>query len=245
LNAITLSLVGATLGILSIAQILLKKIKGIPLILSIIGLIIGLFTLLLGASRGPTLTFILTFIFVFYIFVKKNIFKRKNIINKIKVGLALFVLAGILIPLAYLNRETLSENIMIVSRLETFFSESISNKNDTRNILFRDAWDQFLSNPILGNHYIEMNSGHYPHNVYVEVLMATGVVGAIFYYIPLFWIGVNLIQIMRKKCFQIVVLYLVLMVYLLLQFTSGNLFLNNIWAFFILLLALPKRQWIE
>jgi O-antigen ligase len=43
--------------------------------------------------------------------------------------------------------------------------------------IMRDAWNQFLTHPVLGNGIQEKVSGTYPHNLPLESFMATGVLG--------------------------------------------------------------------
>ncbi|WP_150121347.1 O-antigen ligase family protein, partial [Sulfitobacter sp. HI0023] len=48
-----------------------------------------------------------------------------------------------------------------------------------RMISFAGAWDQFTQNPIFGNAIEEQRTQYYPHNVLLESLMATGLIGSI------------------------------------------------------------------
>jgi O-antigen ligase len=51
-----------------------------------------------------------------------------------------------------------------------------------RALFLEGAWNQFLENPILGRYAVELQLNFYPHNIYLEALMAVGLVGAV----PLF-----------------------------------------------------------
>lgn len=48
-----------------------------------------------------------------------------------------------------------------------------------RIIAFHGAWRQFQEDPLLGRYVIEQVVQYYPHNIYLEVLMAVGLVGAV------------------------------------------------------------------
>ena len=48
-----------------------------------------------------------------------------------------------------------------------------------RLIAINGAWDQFLQNPLFGNAIEEQITRYYPHNVVLEALMATGLIGGI------------------------------------------------------------------
>jgi O-antigen ligase len=43
--------------------------------------------------------------------------------------------------------------------------------------LWRDAWNQFRESPIFGSDVVERNVRGYPHNLFLETLMSTGLVG--------------------------------------------------------------------
>jgi O-antigen ligase len=45
--------------------------------------------------------------------------------------------------------------------------------------MYQDAFSQFLSHPLAGSAFLEINSGTYPHNVLLEAFMSTGVVGGL------------------------------------------------------------------
>lgn len=48
-----------------------------------------------------------------------------------------------------------------------------------RAISFQGAYEQFLADPIFGRWVIELTTNYYPHNLYLESLMAVGIVGSL------------------------------------------------------------------
>jgi hypothetical protein len=48
------------------------------------------------------------------------------------------------------------------------------------------ALSQFAGKPLLGSAHVELGSGTYPHNVFVETLMATGLIGSLPFLVALF-----------------------------------------------------------
>jgi O-antigen ligase len=68
----------------------------------------------------------------------------------------------------------------VLSRFSTI-STGLSADNATlgRIIAFQGAFDQFLSSPLWGSSIEEKITGFYPHNVILEALMATGIVGGL------------------------------------------------------------------
>ncbi len=56
-----------------------------------------------------------------------------------------------------------------------------------RVLLFRGAFEQFLADPLFGRYVNELNTGFYPHNIYLESLMAVGFIGSIPFFLHLFF----------------------------------------------------------
>lgn len=51
--------------------------------------------------------------------------------------------------------------------------------NQMRFISFTGAWTQFLEHFLIGRYVIELQTGYYPHNIYLESLMSVGMIGTI------------------------------------------------------------------
>ena len=50
-----------------------------------------------------------------------------------------------------------------------------------RALSFQGAWHQFLEDPAFGRYAIELLTNYYPHNIYLEALMAVGLTGSILF----------------------------------------------------------------
>jgi hypothetical protein len=67
---------------------------------------------------------------------------------------------------------------ILVDRLENIAIADSSNLSDTERLgLWAGAWEQFIEHPILGSGLEEKTFRFYPHNMVLESLMATGVLG--------------------------------------------------------------------
>ena len=64
---------------------------------------------------------------------------------------------------------------------------------------FRGAYEQFLSDPLLGRYVNEKNSDYYPHNIYLESLMAVGILGSTPFVLHLVFSSVASLAILRMK----------------------------------------------
>ncbi|ESX65432.1 hypothetical protein X759_28830 [Mesorhizobium sp. LSHC420B00] len=51
--------------------------------------------------------------------------------------------------------------------------------NQMRVIAFTGAWNQFLDHFLIGRYVVELQTGYYPHNIYLESLMSVGIIGSI------------------------------------------------------------------
>lgn len=129
---------------------------------------------LVGASRGPALALGLTLALTFFLLIRGSAGALG-----LKLRGKLWVYGGALIAgLIYLLL-TRSESIFLFARFTTMFDTSAGRAFELRDIIFDQAWHDFLSEPVFGYSY--MTSGGYsPHNIFLEALMATGVVGSFF-----------------------------------------------------------------
>lgn len=51
--------------------------------------------------------------------------------------------------------------------------------SEERFITYRGAWNQFLQDPLFGRYAVEFKFNFYPHNIYLESLMAVGIIGTL------------------------------------------------------------------
>lgn len=68
---------------------------------------------------------------------------------------------------------------IIIKSIERIFSGTDLSANTRRDAGF-GGWEQFLQDPVIGRYIIELSHNYYVHNMYLESLMAVGVVGTLF-----------------------------------------------------------------
>lgn len=118
----------------------------------------------LGSSRGSIIAIVVTLpLFIIYA-GRKNIYK---IILNFSIGIPLFI---------YGVYKT-GSSIFIRT------SDTIESGEYGRGHLWSDAWNEFLNNPFIGG---RIEIGFYPHNFILEILMATGFLGFIIFFLILF-----------------------------------------------------------
>lgn len=129
---------------------------------------------LVGASRGPALALALALALTFFLLVQGS-----TAAGGLRLRGKLWVYGGALIAAVGYLMLTRSESIFLFARFTTMFDNSAGHAFELRDVIYDQAWHDFLSEPVFGYSY--MTSGGYsPHNIFLEALMATGVVGSIF-----------------------------------------------------------------
>lgn len=131
----------------------------------LLGIISGLGPFLLGASRGSVLALILPFIFV--VFFQSGVKSKFNIIRAvIVISLMMYFLADLAGSTVFTRLFKIEQDIQTES------------PSAIRLIFWESALQQFSNSPFLGDS-IHFKKGNYPHNLIVESLMATGIIGTI------------------------------------------------------------------
>ena len=155
---------GATLSIISLFFLFFKNKELSPYLL-IYSVILGFITIFISGARSP---FLAILIVIPYLLILKKNFKL--------IGLFLLLLIITIIGIYYFGKSDDYHN-MFVDRTYLWLFEG---DNSLRTPLFHRALEIFKENPILGGrtHY---EDGMYPHNLFLELLMATGLVGFILY----------------------------------------------------------------
>ena len=163
----------------------------------------------LGASRGSILA--LAFPFLFYLIFSSGIKSR------LKILLTIFVLSTMLI----LFTGYLGDAIFI-----RFFNtmDRIDVGTEGRIFLYKSSIYQFLENPIFGNSLNNDLFNYYPHNMLLEVMITTGVIGLIPFVLFLYVTFAKIIFVIREHKE-----YFWLCVFFMQAFTAG-MFSGGIYA---------------
>jgi O-antigen ligase len=160
LNQISYGQTGVVLVIMCLSYFYSQKITGKLSLIPLIGL--GLMNVALSGSRGPMIELALAIV----CFIIIN-FKKIGVLNLSLVFL-LFIGFGI-----YYSDYLIFFNTVLDRLQETSFNQG--GGSEERYFLFKEAWMQFLANPIFGYKGI----GVYPHNLILESFMALGILGGL------------------------------------------------------------------
>jgi O-antigen ligase len=123
-----------------------------------------------SGSRGPILAALL--VALVYSFARR---RRGGIALRVlllRLGLLAAGVAGVVWLVGYLEE---GGYISLIGRLADTLQDEAAYD---RIAMMYGAWAQFTEQPLLGSHFVELRFYTYPHNIVLESLMATGIVGA-------------------------------------------------------------------
>nr|WP_029355744.1 O-antigen ligase family protein [Mesorhizobium ciceri] len=88
------------------------------------------------------------------------------------------VLGALVVAMAILATSGVELIDVVIARLQTINVDA-DQSTMIRSQLFAGAWSQFLESPVFGRYAVEMRFNFYPHNIYLESLMAVGALGSL------------------------------------------------------------------
>lgn len=201
--------IGASLFIISLFLLLFCK-KDYNSFFLFFCLFLGLFNVIQSMARSPLLA---VFVCSFYMVLLKG--------NK-KYLLYIITLILLFIGLVILHQHYGNEQITSFNRMYKWIAHG---DTSSRGPLFSKAIEIFNSNPLFGGRIL-FEDGVHPHNIFLELLMATGILGLIIYFLKflpvvknaaLFW------NIQKGNIYYKLIFALFLQYFTLVQ-TSCNLF---------------------
>lgn len=236
-NPITIGFFGQTLAILAIH--LLNFTKNIThkyrmFLFACLGL--GLLNLVVGASRGPMVFFVLLLIVEFYMVVKN---KRHLGVLFLKVFSGVTIL--IVLLASYVSSKLKDGDIELINRMASTVESRQKNDKEERDYEWAAAWRQFKENPILGDAFVNDYDNSYSHNLILDVLMSTGLVGAFLFGGMLFYVfrkSFRIIYNIRSNHNESIIVLFFFGAFFI-SMTSGGLFMSaSFWIFCTMILCL-------
>ncbi len=226
---------GVSLALLSIYKLLFEVKTKYSQAISFLGIILGLYILYTSGTRSPLIAFILCLCFVFYIK------------NKLKyLGVFLLLLGTSVLALIYFKPQHV-ETDNSSSFLNRVTNMIVSGDSSGRDVLYQQGIEIFAENPIFGGRILYFD-GMYPHNVFLEVLMAMGVTGFLLYLLFFKNCIIYLLKLKKsiknnEEVFWVSILWLQ---YFVLSLFSYNLHSSpEIWYLTAMILVLSKKTITE
>lgn len=167
LNPISVGHLGASVFLVTLAG--LATSRGAAKLLRMLLIVLSLVVVVASGSRGPIVAALLLAI----LHVLLGQLRRGLSVGGLVLRIGAIAGAVVLFAAAIVFIES-TTNAQITSRFYGGFGDASSQE---RMLLFRGAWQQFSEQPLAGHAYVELGLMTYPHNLVLETMMATGVVG--------------------------------------------------------------------
>ena len=167
LNPILLGQTSGTIALCCLSIILSWPSKRQVILASVLA-IVALYTVYLAASRGPILSLFATVIYLI-----------------IMSGKGKWVLFGGIAALLVVSAYSLIDFTGLLEATR-FLDAGSDSSSLSRFELVTEAFETFLTSPIYGARFDLPISGGWPHNIFAEVLMATGIVGGLVFAIVIY-----------------------------------------------------------
>jgi O-antigen ligase len=105
---------------------------------------------------------------------------------------------------------------------------SQTGKKETRVDLYSEAFEMFKSSPIIGKRFVtesKYSGGAYPHNIFLEIMMALGLLGLFFFIIIMYNLYKKISSLRRESAYYLFFFCLLVFFFWMAQVT-GSLFNN-------------------
>jgi O-antigen ligase len=237
INPIWIGQVGAALALISLG-FLVYKIKPKLWLFHFASLVCGLANVVFSASRGPL---IFMFLSIGVILLKSLAIKGRRTSS---AYILLIITLGFFTSIKYLQEVKVSgTQVLLIDRIVNFLFLEGGREREARDDLLEEAWHQFLVSPIYGDQFVLRNGGGYPHNILLEVLMATGIVGAtIFGSALVLCLSAGLKELRRTREGNNVIAVSLAFFFIMSGMTSGSIYVNpEIWLSLSLLSVIALK----
>ncbi|WP_162143857.1 O-antigen ligase family protein [Chryseobacterium daeguense] len=177
----------------------------------ILGILLGLFPIYVSAARSPVLA-LLVILFIFLILINK---KKYWIFFSIMIIVSL-ILLFVMYQTGFGNKFIFFERI----------NAAIFERNASgRSFYLNKGIEIFINHPITGGKAL-FEDGMYPHNIFVEVLMSTGMLGMALFINYYKFVAQSFIKVLKHidKYKESGVIIFFFLQYFILSQTSGNIY---------------------
>jgi len=227
-NAIIYGQMGLALSLVSVFGIINYK-KFFLRLLFMLLVLIGIISIIKAGSRSPIVVAAVVLIFFF-----------TARLGSIKALIILSLLCALIITnLDFIIGLTQSMGSSLSDRLTRSIEDgSTSGRLD----IYSNVINIIKESPVFGKYYVVpygMGAGSYPHNFFLEVFMATGIVGGIPFVILTFFTLIKSYKLLRSKhpASWIVILYLQIIGYGM--FSTGLYSSQEYWMLLFYMLSIP------
>lgn len=237
LSPLTIGLMGACLASFALARLAFDRKLALPRQIVMAALVgMGIMNILFSGSRGPFLGFLTSFLVIAILAVMPHQGEagRSRLVSGLYLGLPVFI--------GYMMLQVSNGSIYLFDRFMNFIEERASGATEARDEIYQVAWNDFLSSPLFGSSFVT-SQDQSPHNIILEVLMATGVFGATVFFLSLVFMLLAMGRILRGRA-SASALYITAaaLPIFLLSLTSGSIHgAPDFWILYMLVTVMGVR----
>lgn len=239
INSITIGFFGELLILLSVIQLVFREYfeKKRPLYLYVFSLILGLLNIVLGASRGPLLSLAVLLVYIGYSFLsyKQSIQALlKIVVVALGIGISFFLLWFFFLD---------DLDVELFNRFNFFIESQQVGEKEIRQYEWESAFIQFLRSPLLGDSFVTDFDQSYAHNLFLDCLMSTGLLG--FMMLVLLLYRTHKVYCLGSRDYRVNLypIWVTYLSFLLLSMTSGGLFMcYTLWIMIAFISSEPAYE---
>lgn len=193
LNPIGVATAGAALASMSIGRLtVLRSLGTLGQAFALAMTLLGVTNLLIGGSRGPALAFALVILVTIYTLVRG--FSGGGLI---KPRIAMWVYGTIIATGFTALIASRAMSVQVFDRFAMMFESRRFGGLEERDFVLANAMADFIESPFFGSSYLTTVGRMFPHNIVVDVFMATGVIGFTAFAAAFVWAGGGLIRMIH------------------------------------------------
>lgn len=193
LNPIGVAAAGAGLAAIAIGRLTaLRSLNAFGQIFALAMTVLGVTNMFAGGSRGPALALALVVLITVYTLIRGL---PGN--GLIKPRLAMWIYGGVVAAgfAAVIISQAMS--IQVFDRFAMMFDARMAGGREERDYALQNALADFVDAPFIGSSYLTTIGRQYPHNIVVDALMATGIVGFSLFAVAMFWMLRGLLRMIH------------------------------------------------
>lgn len=228
LNPISVGHLGASVFLVTLSG--LAGSRGIVKLLRVLLVIVSLVVVVASVSRGPiAAALLLALLHVLLGQVRRGL-SIAGLLGRVGlIGAAVVLFAAAVV---FVESTT---NAQITTRFYGGFGDASSQE---RMLLFRGAWQQFSEQPWFGHSYVELGLMTYPHNLVLETMMATGVLGLVLLLLVLIGASFAAVRVLLADARTAWPALLLLQYVIALMFSGSILLDGRFWGMLFAVLAI-------
>lgn len=193
LNPIGVAAAGAALAAIAIGRLTaLRSLNAFGQVFALAMTVLGVTNMFAGGSRGPALALALVVLITVYTLIRGL---PGN--GLIKPRLAMWIYGGVVAAGFAVVIISQAMSVQVFDRFAMMFDSRMAGGREERDYAVQNALADFMDAPFIGSSYLTTIGRQFPHNIVVDALMATGVVGFSLFAVAMFWMLRGLLRMIH------------------------------------------------